>query len=222
MTDGKPYPLPETWTESSIGKAVVRAKQRDPRKNPDEVFQYVDVSAVSNTSFKITGAPLRLATKIQAADEGDSNRGNADGRARMSDQKTLFKRRVREWAEKLEVKVVWLGVRPMTNKWASCSSNGHLNFSRELLEMDRGVWDYVIVHELLHLSVPNHGKLWKSLMRAHLGDYEKAEAHRDDRMKLPLQRPIIGASHKPQSTPLPSPPSSVSNSSCFTPLRSMS
>jgi len=31
----------------------------------------------------------------------------------------------------------------------------------------------VIVHELLHSSVPNHGKLWKSLMRAHLGDWEK-------------------------------------------------
>ena len=29
-----------------------------------------------------------------------------------------------------------------------------------------------IVHELLHFSVPNHGRLWKSLMRAHLGDHE--------------------------------------------------
>jgi type I restriction enzyme M protein len=27
--------------------------------------------------------------------------------------------------------------------------------------------------ELLHLQVPNHGPLWKSLMRAHLGDYER-------------------------------------------------
>ena len=27
-------------------------------------------------------------------------------------------------------------------------------------------------NELLHFSVPNHGKLLKSLMRAHLGDYE--------------------------------------------------
>lgn len=93
----------------------------------------------------------------------------------MSDRKMLFKRCVREWAAKLEVKIVWLGVRPMASKWASCSSNGHLNFSSDLLEMDRSVWNYVIVHELLHLSVPNHGKLWKSLMRAHLGDYEKAE-----------------------------------------------
>ena len=32
-----------------------------------------------------------------------------------------------------------------------------------------------IVHELLHFSVPNHGKLWKSLMRAHLGEYEAYE-----------------------------------------------
>ena len=56
MIDGKPYPLPEMWTESSIGKVVIKAKQRDPRKKPDEIFQYVDVSSVSNTSFKITGA----------------------------------------------------------------------------------------------------------------------------------------------------------------------
>ena len=86
------------------------------------------------------------------------------------DQKRDFKKRVRFWAEKLEVNMVWLGVRPMHNKWASCSTNGHLNFNTELLELDRNLWDYVIVHELLHFFVPNHGKLWKSLMRAHLGD----------------------------------------------------
>ncbi len=33
-----------------------------------------------------------------------------------------------------------------------------------------------IVHELLHFSIPHHGKLWKSLMRAHLGEYEKFDA----------------------------------------------
>ena len=92
-----------------------------------------------------------------------------------TDQKQVFKRRVRHWAEKLDVKIVWLGIRPMNNKWASCSTNGHLNFNDELLELDDEVWDYVIVHELLHFFVPNHGKLWKSLMRAHLGDYEKLE-----------------------------------------------
>ena len=92
------------------------------------------------------------------------------------DQKRDFKKRVHYWAEKFEVNVVWLGVRPMRNKWASCSASGHLNFNAELLELDLDLWDYVIVHELLHSFVPNHGKLWKSLMRAHLGDYERMEA----------------------------------------------
>jgi len=41
--------------------------------------------------------------------------------------------------------------------------------------MNRRIGDYVIVHELLHFKVPNHGKLWKSLMHVHLGDYEKIE-----------------------------------------------
>lgn len=89
------------------------------------------------------------------------------------DHKGQFKQRVRLWADKLDVKIVWLGVRPMSNKWASCSTAGHLNFSDELPAMKSELWDYVIVHELLHFFVPNHGKLWKSLMRAHLGEYEK-------------------------------------------------
>lgn len=48
-------------------------------------------------------------------------------------------------------------------------------FFNELSLLKPELWDYVIVHELLRFSVPNHGKLWKSLMRAHLGDYERLE-----------------------------------------------
>ena len=90
-------------------------------------------------------------------------------------KKRMFKAHVRDWAAKLDVDIAWLGVRPMKNKWASCSTNGQLNFNTELLDFDEDIWDYVIVHELLHFFVPNHGKLWKSLMRAHLGDFEKME-----------------------------------------------
>jgi predicted metal-dependent hydrolase len=82
-----------------------------------------------------------------------------------------FKGRVRRWAEALDVEVTALSVRPMRRKWASCSTTGSLSFSAELLALEPELVDYVIVHELLHLRVPNHGRLWKSLMCAHLGDY---------------------------------------------------
>jgi predicted metal-dependent hydrolase len=94
---------------------------------------------------------------------------------RTSRSKEQFKSRVREWASKLDVRVKSITVRPMSNKWASCSTAGKLNFNSELLRFDSDVADYVIVHELLHFFVPNHGKLWKSLMRAHLGDYESLD-----------------------------------------------
>ena len=87
-----------------------------------------------------------------------------------------FKARVREWAGKLDVRIRSCALRPMRSKWASCSTNGTLSFNVELLGMNRQIADYVIVHELLHFRVPNHGKLWKAVMRAYLGNYERAEA----------------------------------------------
>lgn len=59
---------------------------------------------------------------------------------------------------------------------ANLGSAGTLSFNDELLGLDRELGDYVIVHELLHFAVPNHGPLWKSLMRAHLGEWESLAA----------------------------------------------
>jgi len=89
--------------------------------------------------------------------------------------KIEFKEQVREVAGKMDIQVKTLALRPMKNKWASCSTDGNLNFNKQLLVLDKELGEYVIVHELLHFNVPNHGKLWKSLMTAYLGDYEKTE-----------------------------------------------
>lgn len=89
--------------------------------------------------------------------------------------KVEFKDKVNAFAKDIDIKVKSLAMRPMKNKWASCSTDGNLNFNKELLGLNKEIGNYVIVHELLHFSVPNHSKLWKSLMRAYLGDYEKVE-----------------------------------------------
>jgi hypothetical protein len=89
--------------------------------------------------------------------------------------KADFKERVARWADKLDARVTSVSVRRMKTKWASYSTTGRLTFDVSLLELRQELQDYVIVHELLHHHVPNHGKLWKSLMRAHLGEYEQME-----------------------------------------------
>lgn len=88
------------------------------------------------------------------------------------ESKREFKEEVYLLASKIKVKVKQITIRPMTRKWASCSTSGYFTFNLELLGLERSLGEYVILHELLHYCVPNHGKLWKSLMEAHMPDHE--------------------------------------------------
>jgi predicted metal-dependent hydrolase len=82
----------------------------------------------------------------------------------------LFKAEVRAWAKRIGVEPTEIHLRPMRRKWASCSSVGRLTFNTALLVEPASFRREVIVHELLHLKVPNHGKVFKALLRAHLAE----------------------------------------------------
>ena len=79
-----------------------------------------------------------------------------------------FKAAVSRWAEKLRVQPSRVQLQRMTRKWASCSPAGAVSFNLDLLNEDRRFGEAVIVHELIHLTVPNHGRLFRSLLMAYL------------------------------------------------------
>lgn len=80
----------------------------------------------------------------------------------------LFKADVRRWAERVDVEVDEIHIRDMTRKWASASTSGRLTFDVDLLAEPVEKRNEVIVHELVHLKVGNHGPLFRSLLKAHL------------------------------------------------------
>lgn len=86
--------------------------------------------------------------------------------------KKELKAEIARWAAVMKVELAQICIQRMTKKWASCSSKGRVCFSADLLQESRTFQEYVIVHELLHLQVPNHGKLFKSLMSAYLPGWE--------------------------------------------------
>ena len=96
--------------------------------------------------------------------------------------KKQMREEIRLWAAKLGVTPRRIQIQRMTTKWASCSTNGRICFSLELLDEPASFRELVIVHELLHLSVPNHGKLFKSLMNAYLPGWETRAAGRVSRL----------------------------------------
>lgn len=85
-----------------------------------------------------------------------------------------FKEKVRLWASQIDAYPKRVQIQRMTKKWASCSTSGRICFSTDLLEKDSAFQEAVIVHELLHLRIPNHGKLFKSLMKAYLPQWAAA------------------------------------------------
>jgi len=48
--------LPEGWSTQRLGSVVQRTNQRDPTRDPEAEFEYVDVSSVSRESLRITHA----------------------------------------------------------------------------------------------------------------------------------------------------------------------
>ena len=100
------------------------------------------------------------------------------GKAIVNDlrSKDKFKAEVIKWAEKISVEPRQIRIQKMTKKWASCSTNGWVCFSTDILNAPKAFQEYVIVHELLHLQVPNHGKLFKSLLNTYLPGWEEALA----------------------------------------------
>jgi predicted metal-dependent hydrolase len=79
-----------------------------------------------------------------------------------------FKKEVSNWAQELNVTPKEVHLRDISNKWASCSSKGRLTFSYALLNETDENRSKVIVHELLHLKYPNHGKMFKTLYNSYL------------------------------------------------------
>jgi predicted metal-dependent hydrolase len=87
-----------------------------------------------------------------------------------------LKRALREWlsadlAERLErnaprlgVSFGRVGVRMQRTRWGSCSARGNLNFNLRMMALPGDLREYIVLHELAHLKVPNHSnEYWEFL-----------------------------------------------------------
>lgn len=86
-----------------------------------------------------------------------------------------LRRKVYSWAMKIKVNPKDIRIQDLEGKWGTCSSDGIVTFAADLLDQDETFQDFVVVHELTHLKVQNHGKLFKSILAAHVPNYKSFE-----------------------------------------------
>ena len=89
-----------------------------------------------------------------------------------------LKLRTQRWAQRLKIRPKVIRVQRMTRKWGSCSERGTVSLAADLARQPAAFQDFVVVHELLHLRVPNHGQLFKALMTAHVPGWRRLRLER--------------------------------------------
>ena len=68
-----------------------------------------------------------------------------------------------------------LQIRGQRTRWASCSSSGAMSFNWRLLLAPREILDYVVEHEVAHLSVHDHSQRFWRLLGRRCPDYRAHE-----------------------------------------------
>ncbi|MDD5226648.1 MAG: SprT family zinc-dependent metalloprotease [Candidatus Omnitrophica bacterium] len=87
----------------------------------------------------------------------------------------LLNARVRYYAGLTGARYARVGISNARGRWGSCSSKGVLNFNWRLVMAPRGVIDYVVVHEVVHLEELNHSKRFWEKVKVLAPDYGQAK-----------------------------------------------
>jgi predicted metal-dependent hydrolase len=82
--------------------------------------------------------------------------------------------RLRELARAHGLTVRQVSIRNQRSRWGSCGPDGRISLNWRLVQVPPAVRDYVLIHELMHLRVPDHSVRFWRLVAAACPDVEAA------------------------------------------------
>lgn len=87
-----------------------------------------------------------------------------------------IERYIKVWEERTGLYSSAWQLRDMKTRWGSCSPrSGKIRFSLRLAEKPDECIEYVVLHELAHLKVPNHGADFKALLSRYMPDWRERQ-----------------------------------------------
>lgn len=95
----------------------------------------------------------------------------------MNSLKKIVGERIKIYQQQLKVKPKVIEIVESKTKWGSCSSDRKLTFNYRLAMAPIEVIDYVVIHELCHLSHMNHDRSFWRLVGSIMPNYKEKEAY---------------------------------------------
>ena len=88
--------------------------------------------------------------------------------------KEYFTKRVEHYIQITGGTYTRITIRDQKTRWGSRSSSGTLSFNYRLMYAPLKVLDYVVVHELCHITHMNHSKEFWNMVASILPDYKES------------------------------------------------
>lgn len=86
------------------------------------------------------------------------------------DAKKFLPGRIAELAKSLGYIYQKVTIKNNKTNWGSCSNRKNINLNLHLMRLNDRLIDYIIVHELVHTMIPNHGADFKATLQRHFPD----------------------------------------------------
>ena len=85
-----------------------------------------------------------------------------------------FHKKVKLWSKRLKVFPYEIKLQKM-REWGICYPNGAICFNSDLLFKREEIQTYVIIHELLHLRIPRHNKLFYAVLSSYAPNWRELD-----------------------------------------------
>ena len=79
------------------------------------------------------------------------------------------------WSKEMRLVPTYVGYRKAKTRWGSCSGRDRISFNYYLMKMPLSLVEYVVVHELAHITHKNHSAQFWGLVYEYMEDYKERE-----------------------------------------------
>ena len=90
-----------------------------------------------------------------------------------SEAKNYIPPLIDKWAKTMNVTPLFLSFRKTKRQWGSCSSSNKISINTMIMKLPPDVIQYVIVHELAHITHKHHQKAFWKHVAYYLPEYQK-------------------------------------------------
>ncbi len=174
--------IKEKWILSALDNLQAKEEKRFERRyQQGETFQFLGDDITLNVIQKTRGQRITVNLTRNTLDvslPSDIHPRDTDvirdavEKFYRNEAKAYIPDRTFEIADELGYKVNRIVIKNQKTRWGSCSNLNNLNFNLRLMMTPPEAIDYIIIHELCHITHMNHSKRFWNLVGKHCPDYK--------------------------------------------------